>query len=240
MWPQSCKYESIIKINYRHGLQSPINIIEPYVKTDKEIEINFNSLTGVSMISNDGFKITFLNDNIGSVRYDSVDYKAKRIELHNPSEHTVKLNIYFKIGNDETRSPMELQVICESDDKKILAISVLFEYTENENEILTIIGLGVNNPAIGLKLRNSENVLVNHDNIRFNIDLGKHFNNKKKYVSYTGSLTSSPCTQDVKWIILMDKFETSRSQVNYFPVLFGRKTNIRGLQPFKGREILAN
>lgn len=119
-------------------------------------------------------------------------------------------------------------------------MSFLFEYDKIDNDILTAMGFGLENPLIGLKLRNNENVVINHESIDVKIDLGKYFNDKKNYVTYIGSLTSPPCTQGVQWFIFLEKLKATKKQINYFPILFGRQVNIRGLQPILDRQFNSN
>lgn len=133
-----------------------------------------------------------------------------------------------------------MQFITQNSKNKIIALAALFEIGNQNNELLTQMGFGLENPLFGSKLRNNESVSINHNLINVKVDIGKYMNNKKNFVSYIGSLTSPPCNSDVKWFVLLDKLQASKFQINSFPILFGRKTNIRGLQPNFGRQLLSN
>ena len=133
-----------------------------------------------------------------------------------------------------------MQIICENSSNNLIAIAVLFEVGIKDNDLFSVMGFGLNNPYFGLKLRNNESININNDEIDIKVNLGKYLNNTKNYVSYTGSLTSPPCTQNVKWFILLDKLQVSQSQIDYFPILFGREDNIRGLQSIQGRQLFSN
>ena len=41
------------------------------------------------LVSNDGFKIIFQNNNFGFIKHGAHKYYGKEIHLHHPSEHTV-------------------------------------------------------------------------------------------------------------------------------------------------------
>jgi carbonic anhydrase len=71
------------------------------------------------------------------------------------------------------------------------------------------------------------------------MDLSKIINNNAniKFASYTGSTTSPSCKSNVKWFVMIDKFQISRKQLNMFPILYGRFSNVRGLQKLNGRDI---
>jgi len=88
------------------------------------------------------------------------------------------------LGENEERSPLEFQIFGENSNKdKTIALAFLFENDKIDNDILTAMGFGLENPVIGLKLRNNDNVVINHESINTKIDLAKYFNDKKKYVS---------------------------------------------------------
>jgi carbonic anhydrase len=48
-------------------------------------------------------------------------------------------------------------------------------------------------------------------------------------------MTTPPCNSNVEWFVLLDKLDVSQQQLNYFPVLFGLNSNVRGLQPIGDR-----
>lgn len=112
------------------------------------------------------------------------------------------------------------------------AVAVLFNIGETDNDLLSILGFGVDNPVLALKIRNTESVSVEGE-----FDIGKQINTVEHYISYTGSLTSPPCKEGVKWFILLTKLPVSQKQLDYFPILFGRESNIRGIQDSNGRKL---
>ena len=61
-----------------------------------------------------------------------------------------------------------------------------------------------------------------------------HPKDHKAYV-YTGSLTTPPCTEGVRWIVLMQPIEMSNAQIQAFKKLF--HDNHRPLQKSGGREV---
>ncbi len=87
-------------------------------------------------------------------------YEAKQIEIHHPSEHT--------FGDDEVRSPHELQVICEDIFGKTAAISVLFKIGK-DNDFLSVLGFWVDNPLFALKLINNEPIEISNSDEKLNL-----------------------------------------------------------------------
>jgi carbonic anhydrase len=56
------------------------------------------------------------------------------------------------------------------------------------------------------------------------------------YYTFTGSLTTPPCTEGVKWYVLKSAVELSARQIAVFAKLY--PNNARPIQPANGREIL--
>lgn len=118
-----------------------------------------------------------------------------------------------------------------------IAVAVHFKLSNDNSAFLSALGFGDDNPLFALKLRNNESVQLNEKIVSKALDLGTYINNTIHYVTYLGSLTSPPCLQKVQWFVLLQKLDVTQSQLDYFPVLFGRDSNIRGLQPLNNRPI---
>jgi carbonic anhydrase len=58
------------------------------------------------------------------------------------------------------------------------------------------------------------------------------------YWTYTGSLSTPPCTEGVRWFVFERELGLSRDQLRTFAALF--RINTRGLQDAHGRRIEAN
>jgi carbonic anhydrase len=61
--------------------------------------------------------------------------------------------------------------------------------------------------------------------------------NKGDYYTYTGSLTTPPCSEGVKWFVLKTPTSISSDEVTRFAKLY--PMNARPTQPVNGREIRA-
>ena len=95
------------------------------------------------------------------------------------------------------------------------------------------------NNKLGVKeLNDGKKVKIEGKEVLDALDFGKLLNDSKHYITYKGSLTSPPCSNNVQWFVLLKKLGVSRKQVRMFKVMFGKSTNIRGLQKMNGRKLL--
>jgi len=226
-WPIECKNSKYL---------SPINFNiysnTIFISSEKKIEFNFEPPKNKIIMYNDDYKLIVLTvGNFGTIKYIDHIYEVKRFLIHSPSEHTL----------NELRSDMEIQIICMDNYKNIAAISLLFNVGEKEFEFLNSIGFSdENNFLYSKKLRNNEKIEINvSEEVKKNMNLGYIFNenNQLKFLTYVGTTTTPPCKSNVRWFVLMDTLSISQKQFDMFPVLYGRFTNIRGLQAINERKI---
>lgn len=59
------------------------------------------------------------------------------------------------------------------------------------------------------------------------------------YYAYTGSLTTPPYTEGVRWRVLSEVLEVSAEQVEQLAALTGGGTNSREIQGLNGRSIIS-
>lgn len=61
---------------------------------------------------------------------------------------------------------------------------------------------------------------------------------RDRYYTYTGSLTTPPCTEGVRWLVMAEPITVTAGQVAQFKALFSK--NVRPLQPLNGRPVFYN
>lgn len=59
----------------------------------------------------------------------------------------------------------------------------------------------------------------------------------REYYAYSGSLTTPPCTEGVRWLVLKTPIQASAKQIEIFKKRVGPATN-RPVQPLNARKIL--
>ncbi len=143
---------------------------------------------------------------------DGRDYDLLQFHFHSPSEHTV----------DGLPYDMVAHLVHSNADRELLVVAVLMEAREKNPLVRTIWDYlpeeGQRSAPAGVTI-----------NVLDFIPL------MSSYFTYSGSLTTPPCTEGVRWIVLGTPVKVSVAQVEEFNAFFPRST--RPLQPLGDRVI---
>lgn len=194
--------------------QSPIDI-------DAGIPARIGALTGdyvptVLSVINNGHTIQ-VNVQPGSeMTFGGKTYALVQFHFHHPSEH--------QLGGE--RAAMELHMVHRAADGALAVIGVMM-MSGAENAALKPVFDRL--PAQPEESRVFENVLI---------DPAALLPSTGGFFSYSGSLTTPPCSEGVTWIVLAQPVTVSPDQVQRFAALF--PMNARPLQALHGRFVLRN
>jgi len=196
--------------------QSPVDIRRAHL--DKALKpIEFHYLGGPVTIENNGHSVE-VQVNPGSyIVVDGMRYNLVQVHFHHPSEHTINGDL----------SDMEIHLVHRSAEGKLAVLAVLL--SENADfPNATLATLWAHMPA---QPGQSEKItdMVNP---------GGLIPRDRGYWTYTGSLTTPPCTEGVQWFVFEQSISISRSQYNTFANLY--KMNSRPTQDLHGRQIEAS
>ena len=194
--------------------QSPIDLVAD-VHTDlPELQFEYYS-TSINEINN-GHSIQ-QNIQPGSfLRIPERDLVAelKQFHFHSPSEHTI---------NGESFA-MEIHFVHTSEEGAITVVGVMIKEGE-EHPVL--------NKMWSFMPENAGDTSVEPIGIE-ETDL---LPDTREYYAYGGSLTTPPCSEGVKWIVLKTQVEVSAEQIAVFKQRVGQVTN-RPVQPHNARLIV--
>lgn len=196
--------------------QSPINIELTNTKQNKNavpIKVNYQS-TPFTLFNN-GNTIQ-ANDNSGSnslVLAGDV-YRLQQVHFHNPSEHQINGQSF----------EMEGHFVHENNIGKLAVLAVLIKIGK-ENTVLADMWSKLP------KERTESAIPLHHA-----VDLANILPREKNAFQYNGSLTTPPCVEKVKWIILEKAIEMSEEQIGVFGSVYS--PNNRPIQSLNNRTIL--
>ena len=194
--------------------QSPIDIVNP--TPTKLPAITFNYQPTSLNIRNTGNTIEVGYQEGSWVEVDGTKFHLLQFHFHAPSEHTVVGNPY----------DMEMHLVHKSEDGTLAVIGVLIE-SGRVNAAFDSFWHYL--PATPDESKQIKDVLLNASDL---------LPSTKQTYRYEGSLTTPPCSEDVKWLVLTTPIEMSHSQITAFKTILSG--NNRPVQPLNDRELLVD
>lgn len=195
--------------------QSPIDIRTSKARPADLKPIGFGYAAAPGTVVNNGHTVQVNLPAAGQIELDGVPYKLLQFHFHTPSEHTV----------DGKTFPLELHLVHQASDKNLAVIGVMLAegaphalFTKFWERLPRTPGDVETNLSI-----NAQDLLPRA------LD---------EYFTYSGSLTTPPCTESVRWIVLRKPVEVSKAQVQAFRAIF--PMNARPVAPIGARILLAS
>lgn len=204
---------------------------------EKQSPINIESADCLESFGRHNFRrnrrLPRLKTRYKTVSYDAVDnghtvqvnfpegsfmkVRNKRFELlqfhyHTGSEHTI----------DGEQFPLELHLVHKTKSGKLGVVGVMVEAGAANDTLATVLE---NLPDPGSTRTESE-VQINATGI---------LPDSLAYYKYSGSLTTPPCTEGVKWHVLSTPITASQEQLDAFQNIYG--DTFRPVQPLNGRRV---
>ena len=199
--------------------QSPINIIVDHtIATNNSDELNifYSPETILNKVDNNGHSIQFDFNQGDSIQYKKDFYHLKQIHFHEPAEHLV----------NGIRYPIEIHFVHQSDKGNLTVLGIFGEEGETSDLFQFF--------KTFLPIKNGESKEINYP-----VDLSSLYPKSKDYYSYSGSLTTPPCSENVNWVLFKDQLILSYNQVlklkSNMPI-----NNYRKEQPLNARKVYLN
>jgi carbonic anhydrase len=192
--------------------QSPIDIAD--AQGADLADITFNYQTSMLNIVNNGHTIQVNYDEGSSIVYNEIEYQLVQFHFHHPSEHTLNGEAF----------DLELHFVHRDANGALAVVGVMLREGEADNTAFA--------PVFD-NLPQTPDDPPPTDSFLNGADLlpAEH-----RYFTYTGSLTTPPCTQGVRWLVLQTPVEISAAQIEAFAALF--ELNARPVQPLNTRDLL--
>ncbi|MEK7990110.1 MAG: carbonic anhydrase [Thiotrichaceae bacterium] len=191
--------------------QSPVNLTD-FVEADLPA-LTFDYQTQAKEILNNGHTILINMAEGSSLGVDGLTLPAMQFHFHSPSENQI---------NGES-FPIEMHIVHGDGVGNFAVIAVMFKEGEA-------------NPALESLWANMPTNSGEHRGLE-NADLSGLLPEDKDYYRFTGSLTTPPCSEGLRWLVLKNPVTASKAQIKQFQKVMQHPNN-RPLQPINARVIL--
>ncbi len=191
--------------------QSPVNL-NRFVEADlPKLKITYAG-NAVSIINN-GHTLKINTNQGNKIVIDGITFTLKQFHFHTPSENLI----------EGKQFPMEADFVHMDKDGNLAVIAIMFK-EGNENSALK-------------KILYQLPKEVNHVSLLAEMfNPGELFPRKLDYYRFSGSLTTPPCSEGVRWIVIKNPVEASKEQLEAMRKIMGK--NNRPVQPLNARIIL--
>lgn len=193
--------------------QSPVDVTG-YVKGDGPT-VSFLYRTDALRVANTGSFVRVEYRGESRLQVDDDEYRLDHLHLHYPGEHRI----------DGEPFAMEMHLVHMRASGEVAVVGVLYR-------------MGVANPAVQAIIGAAPRPNEARDASPA-LSAAAFLPRTLDYYAYMGSLTTPPCSESVRWLVMSETGEVSRAQVERMASLTGGGANNRPLQPLGNRSITA-
>jgi carbonic anhydrase len=199
--------------------QSPIDITLPVARgVTSALKLQFPAATlriahheHVADGINNGHTVQVNHDDGDTLFLGETAYGLVQYHFHNPSEHTLS----------GRRFPMEMHMVHRSAAGTLAVVGVLIQEGGHNRAF----------EPVWSNLPKTRGVETHYEHVK--VDVDALLPAVRTSYRYDGSLTTPPCTEGVKWIVLTMPIELDAAQIHAFTDVM--HDNSRPVQPLNGR-----
>ncbi len=192
--------------------QSPINLTDMVDAKLAPLDIHYDGK--VTALTNNGHSLQAVVEGANTFTIDGSEFELKQFHFHTPSENTIH-DKYF---------PLEGHFVNADKNGNLAVISVMFDMGEKNAQLAS---LAETLPKKG------DTVKLAHP-----FDVKDMLPDYSAYYRFNGSLTTPPCTEGVRWIVLKDAKSLSSEQEKALSGMMGK--NNRPVQAANARLVLSS
>ncbi len=193
--------------------QSPVDITGMVQARMKKIEFNYGEAP--LEVLNNGHTIQVNYAGESTIGIDGKTFKLLQFHFHAPSENHINGKSF----------PMEAHLVHADKDGNLAVIAVMFQ-KGGQNALLSAIWKQMPEKVGETKTLSD-----------VTIDVMDMLPENKAYYRFNGSLTTPPCTEGVRWLVLKGAVWASVGQVQKFRSVMQHDNN-RPIQPINARPVL--
>lgn len=192
--------------------QSPIDIHDVIDGKLPPLDMIFHTET--ESIVNNGHTIQVTVKDGDDFKLDNEKFTLMQFHFHAPSENRIAGKSY----------PLEAHFVHANDNGELAVIAVMLE-------------VGAENPALNALLAAVPEEQDKVASLATTVDLSPLYPAQKQYYRFSGSLTTPPCTEGLRWLVMKHPVTLSEAQLKQFQHRL-KHANNRPLQPLHGRVIV--
>lgn len=192
--------------------QSPINIDATVVASLKPLKVS--QKFPAKDIANNGYTIQANFKDGNMLMIDDTAFKMKQVHFHAPSENTIRGKSY----------PLEAHFVHADAKGNLAVIGVVFK-------------IGSANVGLEKLWKQLPNETGTPTTLKARVLASEMIPEDKNYYRFSGSLTTPPCSEGVRWLVMKTPITASKAQIDAFERAM-RHHNNRPIQPLNGRVIV--
>ncbi|OCG70327.1 carbonic anhydrase [Gilliamella sp. Nev5-1] len=192
--------------------QSPINIEHALKTHHDKLKLAFKP--SKQEIINNGHTIQINVNEGNTLEIDNEIFTLQQFHFHAPSENMIKSKPF----------PMEAHFVYKNDNGDLTVVGLMFNR-------------GKSNPELAKAWQHIPTQVGNTATLSQSVNIKALLPNRLDFYRFSGSLTTPPCTEGVRWIILEQESSASATQIEKFHSIIHHDNN-RPIQPLNGRVIV--
>jgi carbonic anhydrase len=192
--------------------QSPINLTN-FIEADlNPIKISYQA--GGNEILNNGHTVQVNYTAGSSISVDGIQFDLKQVHFHAPSENHINGKSFA----------MEAHLVHADKDGNLAVVALMFKEGAENNALVKIWALIPEKAGVKTLLPSP-------------FDVAQLLPSNHDYYLFNGSLTTPPCTEGVRWLVIKEPVSASKEQVEAFLHVMHHPNN-RPVQPVNARPVL--
>lgn len=192
--------------------QSPVNLSG--LVNAELAPLQFHYLAGGHSVTNNGHTVQVDYAPGSTLELDGMHFTLKQFHFHAPSENLIEGKSY----------PLEGHLVHANDKGELAVVAVMFEP-------------GKANGALSQVWQSLPAKAGEQRQLKEPVSAEPLLPAKRDYYRFSGSLTTPPCSEGVRWLVMKQPMQVSQAQIDAFKAVMHHPNN-RPVQPLHGRLVL--
>ncbi|HDZ8965923.1 TPA: carbonic anhydrase [Aeromonas dhakensis] len=192
--------------------QSPVNLSG--LVNAELAPLQFHYLAGGHSVTNNGHTVQVDYAPGSTLELDGMHFTLKQFHFHAPSENLIEGKSY----------PLEGHLVHANDKGELAVVAVMFEP-------------GKANGALSQVWQSLPAKAGEQHALKEPVSAEPLLPAKRDYYRFSGSLTTPPCSEGVRWLVMKQPVQVSQAQIDAFKAVMPHPNN-RPVQPLHGRLVL--